>query len=103
MYSQPASYDIRLHTNVCKCHGCICTVFRGTVIGIDLGTTCSCAAYLEEGKTYAPTKATPHVIEASRATPSMVAFNGDDKLVGEPAKEQVNPHAHHMIIYRESL
>lgn len=73
---------------------CVCAICRGTVIGIDLGTTNCCAAYLEEGKTYAPTKATPHVIEASRATPSMVAFTEDDKLVGAPAKEQVNPHTH---------
>ena len=60
------------------------------MIGIDLGTTSSCAAYLEEGKTYEPSRATPHVIEASRATPSMVAISGDNRLVGTPAKEQVN-------------
>ena len=53
------------------------------MIGIDLGTTNSCVAYLEERRT-------PKVIEASRTTPSVVAFSGADKLVGLPAKEQVN-------------
>lgn len=66
-----------------------CYPCRGTVIGIDLGTTRSCVAFLQEDKTH-------QVIEASRATPSVVAFNGDVKLVGAPAKEQVN-HKHNLI------
>ena len=53
------------------------------MIGIDLGTTNSCVAYLEERKT-------AKIIEASRTTPSVVAFSGTDKLVGALAKEQVN-------------
>lgn len=60
----------------------VMVTYRGTVIGIDLGTTSSCVAFLE-GKN-------PKLIEASRNTPSVVAFTGDNKLVGAPAKEQVN-------------
>ena len=53
------------------------------VIGIDLGTTNSCVAILS-GKD-------PQVIEnaeGNRTTPSIVAFTGDDKLVGVSAKRQ---------------
>jgi len=60
----------------------------GKIIGIDLGTTNSCVAFLEGGE--------PVVIpnaEGSRTTPSVVSFKGSERLVGQIAKRQavVNP------------
>ena len=53
------------------------------VIGIDLGTTNSCAAVLEAG---AP-KVIPNP-EGGRTTPSVVAFKKGERIVGESAKRQ---------------
>lgn len=53
------------------------------VIGIDLGTTNSCVAFLEGGE--------PQVIpnpEGNRTTPSVVAFKNGERQVGEIAKRQ---------------
>ncbi|MDD3336977.1 MAG: molecular chaperone DnaK [Eubacteriales bacterium] len=56
----------------------------GKTIGIDLGTTNSCVAYMENGD--------PVVIpnaEGSRTTPSVVAFTKDgERIVGAAAKRQ---------------
>ncbi|EPY20649.1 molecular chaperone DnaK [Strigomonas culicis] len=56
---------------------------QGDVIGIDLGTTNSCVATMDGDK--------PRVLENAegfRTTPSVVAFKGNEKLVGLAAKRQ---------------
>src|SRR6266568_4207054 len=56
----------------------------GKIIGIDLGTTNSCVAYMVAGK--------PEVIanaEGNRTTPSVVAINkAGERLVGQVAQRQ---------------
>ena len=55
----------------------------GKIIGIDLGTTNSCVAFLEGGE--------PVVIpnsEGMRTTPSVVAFKDGERMVGNIAKRQ---------------
>ena len=55
----------------------------GKLIGIDLGTTKSCAAVYQNGA--------PVLIpnrEGSRMTPSVVVFAGNERLVGQAAVRQ---------------
>ncbi len=55
----------------------------GKIIGIDLGTTNSCAAVLEAGAA----KVIPNP-EGGRTTPSVVAFKKGERIVGDAAKRQ---------------
>ena len=69
----------------------------GKIIGIDLGTTNSCVAVYEGGE---PTVITNP--EGSRTTPSVVAFKGSERMVGQIAKRQAitNPEKTVMSIKR---
>lgn len=63
------------------------------VIGIDLGTTNSCMAYMENGKAIIIPNS-----EGNKTTPSVVAFTADGKrLVGESAKRQAVTNPNHTI------
>ncbi|CAP18393.1 Molecular chaperone [Candidatus Phytoplasma mali] len=53
------------------------------IIGIDLGTTNSCVSVMEGGEAKVITNA-----EGGRTTPSVVAFKGNNIMVGEIAKRQ---------------
>ncbi len=69
------------------------------IIGIDLGTTNSCVAYIEGGE--------PVVIpngEGSRTTPSIVAITeGGERLVGQIAKRQAITNPEHTVFAAKRL
>ena len=56
---------------------------QNTIFGIDLGTTYSCIAYVDE---YGRPSIVPNV-DSDRTTPSVVLFSGDERIVGKEAKQ----------------
>jgi molecular chaperone DnaK len=68
------------------------------IIGIDLGTTNSCVAVIEGGKSKVIENS-----EGARTTPSIVAYTADDILVGAPAKRQAVTNAKNTIYASKRL
>ncbi len=65
------------------------------VYGIDLGTTYSCIAYVDEHER-------PIIIpnfDNNRITPSVVFFDGDNKVVGEEAKNSLTVYPEKVVTY----
>ncbi|EEC71302.1 hypothetical protein OsI_03326 [Oryza sativa Indica Group] len=58
---------------------------HGPVIGIDLGTACSCVAVWQNGRAEIVTNE-----HGGRATPSYAAFTDAERLVGDAAKSQAS-------------
>ena len=68
------------------------------IIGIDLGTTNSCVAVIEGGKSKVIENS-----EGARTTPSVVAYTNDEILVGAPAKRQAVTNAKNTIYASKRL
>eukprot|EP01132_Coremiostelium_polycephalum_P001213 gene1213-1532_t len=74
-------------------------VLPGPIVGIDLGTTNSCVAYMQGSE--------PRVLENSeggRTTPSFIAFTEDgQRIVGIPAKRQMVTNAQNTLFATKRL
>jgi len=68
-------------------------------VGIDLGTTYCCVAYIDDG---GQTRVIPNA-EGQRTTPSIICFDGKQAWVGQKAKlrKETRPHQIHEFIKRD--
>ena len=85
---------------------------KKTAMGVDLGTTYSCVGVFQHGKVEllagpAPSNLSLQVEiiandQGNRTTPSYVAFTDTERLIGDPAKNQVGWHENRpsAILYR---
>lgn len=64
----------------------------GKIIGIDLGTTNSCVSVMDGNEPIVMANS-----EGQRTTPSIVGFTAKDRLVGQPAKNQIVTNAENTI------
>ena len=68
------------------------------IVGIDLGTTNSLVAYMEDGR--------PTVVAGRNGrpmVPSVVAMTDNGLIVGDPAKEHLNPPPEWNGLFRQAL
>lgn len=64
----------------------------GKIIGIDLGTTNSCVSVMDGNEPIVMANS-----EGQRTTPSIVGFTAKDRLVGQPAKNQIVTNAENTV------
>ena len=67
-------------------------------IGLDLGTTYSCVSVWQNGRAEVIANS-----QGNRTTPSYVAFKGDERLVGDPAKSQVSSNVENTVFDSKRL
>jgi len=72
--------------------------YQGYVIGCDLGTTCSVASVMRNGKVEVICNEL-----GSRITPSYVAFTQSERLIGESAKNQASNNSKNTIFDAKRL